>query len=1292
MADLSTCTICKLEFKTVLKKKIHEQQVHVFIFQCDICQTKYKTREDLDIHKEKNHKILDEEPDHCNKVIKEIVAVECSSCEELFKSESELREHETKEHFPTVIAVECQSCKELFKSEEDLEEHTSREHPPTIEANECAYCDELFKNEVDLDVHVKSEHNTRVEETSVKNENNEESESNLSEPTNEVVSVEVISKEMKERTKKTDQEVEINEPGEPELVTKANDKIDDKEKVRKTTKDNFRIRKKKAFGKKKRSKNLSFDIEEGINDESLDLEQKEKIKQESAEEKSLASRKKELKKKKRKMSESNLDVIAEKKRKFENSDHSKEEKMIKCTQYDLDELTFKATQIDNIRKHEQILLSKLEYLKSSTRKIPNNDEEDVTLEVKNGIGKRTNTVRDDYIDDQDVKDVLENLSVTTAGPDQHSLKIEPVEVTTSSVLSPTCKKVTVSFVGEEVPDIQEISEWIVEEEKKDENDKLVELPTDPILEDVQIQNEDKFVSQDGEKVDKTVVKTKEFKKRKVKEMEEEHKKLRKRLEELQKKKMKKGRIEELPKRENTSLQTQEFYLHDKIDILDTDQDQDLELKDPEDYIQQLQQLYKKKNPEVSSGSQAFTLDDNGEVEEIKIEEQNEDEEQQEQVKGDHVKSNLLYPSLNIVEEQKVDDSEVDRDVQEINFVGNESEKVSEKNFGASIEDNYISFTPSTNPNDGEIKENKIWEKESENISSSSNTIEEKEEGECVVDDDLSIFSLQEKSIPDLRNITNEGFVNNFNLTNHLPMDLDLSDSDSDSETETKSVTQYSGDFSHTNEASKPSKPESVVDVDDSLSPLVEPVEFMVDQPAPQPSTIPEIFDGFSIFDIDQESPEPTKPSEHVSIHENNSLDLLRAAPSPDHCLPNKVPPEELPSDNFGEPQIEHKVEAKKSKTIIEIQPMPLVNRSKKRGRPKKIKVEQEENSAVEIQAPKYQKEIIPKKRGRPKKVKESEDFSSKTEAMVDLDIKQEIKPKRGRGRPRKNKDEEITSRNMPSYLPTLVDGYAADIEDSNFTSNPSINQDNHQNSGEVLDKEVESSVAQLQKELFPIVDDFNSITDVFSLGEINLYPAESDGTLSHVGQPYTRDWTPVKAQKQSPSTNVDTEPLRMSKEEDKVDLGFLQVLSDSDEDDNDANDNIMQEAGFMALLSDSEDETNNNDKQVGKEEKKMEDATKEVSGTVPFQLPEDKQNAVTESDPPEPMHTLFRAKYDVVEDTRRPYNKWISDVSIGAGWKMKRKGSGIIYKDKKGSIFKSRFRALKHYISSQNLKPNLIEI
>ena len=135
----------------------------------------------------------------------------------------------------------------------------------------------------------------------------------------------------------------------------------------------------------------------------------------------------------------------------------------------------------------------------------------------------------------------------------------------------------------------------------------------------------------------------------------------------------------------------------------------------------------------------------------------------------------------------------------------------------------------------------------------------------------------------------------------------------------------------------------------------------------------------------------------------------------------------------------------------------------------------------------------------------------------------------------------------------------------------------------------------------------------------------------------------------------------------------------------DGNDNIMRDAGFMSLLSDSEDEdeTNNNDKQVGKEEMKVEDATKEVSETVQFPLPEDKQNAITESDPSEPRHTLFRAKYDVVEDTRRPYNKWISDVSLGAGWKMKRKGSGIIYKDKKGSIFKSRFRALKHYISSQ---------
>ena len=226
-----------------------------------------------------------------------------------------------------------------------------------------------------------------------------------------------------------------------------------------------------------------------------------------------------------------------------------------------------------------------------------------------------------------------------------------------------------------------------------------------------------------------------------------------------------------------------------------------------------------------------------------------------------------------------------------------------------------------------------------------------------------------------------------------------------------------------------------------------------------------------------------------------------------------------------------------------------------------------------------------------------------------------------------------------------------------------------------------------------MVDDFNSLTDVLSVGGITLYPAESEDTLGQVQTPHIRDWTPVKANKPSLSPSPADEEHKIRKEQVKVDLGFLQVLSDSDEEENDANENVMQDAGFMALLSDSEDETNNNesDKKVGKQEEEVE-TTKFKDQEVPlFPLPEEKQNTIIdgsflESDSLEPMHTLFRPRYDLEEDTRRPYNKWITDISVGAGWKMKRKGAGIIYKDKKGSIFKSRFRALKHLISRQTLK------
>merc|ERR1739838_922832 len=132
----------------------------------------------------------------------------------------------------------------------------------------------------------------------------------------------------------------------------------------------------------------------------------------------------------------------------------------------------------------------------------------------------------------------------------------------------------------------------------------------------------------------------------------------------------------------------------------------------------------------------------------------------------------------------------------------------------------------------------------------------------------------------------------------------------------------------------------------------------------------------------------------------------------------------------------------------------------------------------------------------------------------------------------------------------------------------------------------------------------------------------------------------------------------------------------------------------MALLSDSdsEDETNNNenDKQVRKEEEEVETEKFEDQEVQLFPLPEEKPNKIIDGSllesEPEPMHTLYRPRYNLEEDTRRPYNKWITDVSLGAGWKMKRNGAGIIYKDKKGSIFKSRFRALKHLISRQTLE------
>ena len=60
MKDVTTCTICNLNFNGLLKKKIHEQQVHIWIFQCDVCQTKFKTNEDLETHRLIHNKKISE--------------------------------------------------------------------------------------------------------------------------------------------------------------------------------------------------------------------------------------------------------------------------------------------------------------------------------------------------------------------------------------------------------------------------------------------------------------------------------------------------------------------------------------------------------------------------------------------------------------------------------------------------------------------------------------------------------------------------------------------------------------------------------------------------------------------------------------------------------------------------------------------------------------------------------------------------------------------------------------------------------------------------------------------------------------------------------------------------------------------------------------------------------------------------------------------------------------------------------------------------------------------------------
>ena len=181
MKDVTTCTICNLSFNGLLKKKIHEQQVHIWIFQCDVCQTKFKTNEDLETHRLIHNKKISEHKEEApvkkfkkkklkQKVtlsessLKSIVAVECSVCEELFKSESELRDHTQINHPKTVEAVECSICFELFKTEEEVEEHSKLQHPTrsTLENSETTEKEESSSIRSVL----KSTHNDNVSKAS----------------------------------------------------------------------------------------------------------------------------------------------------------------------------------------------------------------------------------------------------------------------------------------------------------------------------------------------------------------------------------------------------------------------------------------------------------------------------------------------------------------------------------------------------------------------------------------------------------------------------------------------------------------------------------------------------------------------------------------------------------------------------------------------------------------------------------------------------------------------------------------------------------------------------------------------------------------------------------------------------------------------------------------------------------------------------------------------------------------------------------------------------------------------
>ena len=127
MSLRQTCDSCERSFDSLLKKKIHEQQIHVYIHQCEECSIKFKSLDDLQKHKESAHTSTPpvkktRERKKSRKTVKKktvlnvvpVVAFDCSQCDELFRSEDELRSHEREYH----------GCVEDLEDSEDTVEVT----------------------------------------------------------------------------------------------------------------------------------------------------------------------------------------------------------------------------------------------------------------------------------------------------------------------------------------------------------------------------------------------------------------------------------------------------------------------------------------------------------------------------------------------------------------------------------------------------------------------------------------------------------------------------------------------------------------------------------------------------------------------------------------------------------------------------------------------------------------------------------------------------------------------------------------------------------------------------------------------------------------------------------------------------------------------------------------------------------------------------------------------------------------------------------------------------------------